>query len=69
MIKRAIQSAKIFSVNMNSFEATIKCPTCNAVITDSSGDDETMTHEICRLMSTDYRTVSLTNVVAKDIGT
>ena len=54
---------------MNSFEATIKCSTCNAVITDSSGDDKTMTHEICGLMSTDYRTVSSTNIVAKDIGT
>ena len=28
--------AKIFPVDMKSFETTVKCPTCNAVITEAS---------------------------------
>ena len=53
----AIQSAaKLFSVDKNSFETTVKCPTCNAVITDA-------------LVDYDIATALRTNIVEKDTGT
>ena len=38
-----IKSAKICPVDMNSFETTVKCPTCNEVITDAFVDDAVVT--------------------------
>lgn len=35
--------AKIFPVDMKSFETKVKCPTCNAVITEASVDDAVVT--------------------------
>ena len=34
--EKVIKLAKIFPVDMKSFETTVKCPTCNAVITEAS---------------------------------
>ena len=34
--EKVVKSAKICSVDIKSFETTVKCPTCNAVMTDVS---------------------------------
>ena len=69
LYEKVIKSAKFFSVDMKSFETTVKCPTCNAVTTHASVDDKIMTCEACGSMSTECTTISLTNVVVKDTDT
>ena len=60
--ENVIKSAKICSVDMKSFETTVKCPTCNAVMTDASGDDDIVMCEACGSISTDCTSTSLTNI-------
>ena len=43
---KVIKSGKIYSVDMKSFETTVKYPVCNAVIADASVDDDIKTCEI-----------------------
>lgn len=59
-------SARIASVDMKSFETSVKCPTCDAVIGESSIDNDVVICEMCGSMSSDCNIISIAKIFVKE---